>query len=881
MIKEDIESEGGEEEFESIQLYQGIIVEEQIMMNAYKVKASLLNIYIYITNQQGGLFNNQGGGIFGNHGIFGGGLFNAHQQVPILPLGLQGQQHNQPHQQYPNQVYNTYQDEQEEDDDDSNDLDANMTLGLDQEINIKDESDDIKPLTEAEIEYFSTHFSQLNENKIDQFISFVKKIAPEYKNQFVSFHIFEGRGAFGIVYLVVSDHFGISASKVIDLQHFNDREWEAAGKVSNQQNKCQYVVNYKAAKNEQGRIIILMEYANLPPLKDLFENKFTPLPREDFVKTIIWQLLQGISAIHEAGLIHRDLKPDNVMFHNIIGTDQVIVKITDFGLARQVDNQNQGVTQCGTPLEMAPEILMNQSNIIPGNQFNQQQLIQYGYNNKVDIWSLGVLFFRLLTRRYPFEAANIEQLINLVQRPIQHIPTNRSCQCIDLLNKLLQLNPNIRISAKDALNHDWFRQDEQGVAYPINQFTSVDAHPLAKLDLREVVAYVFGYDWINQQQEKFDFEVNSKIAELKKQQDELLMQERALTKVGSLPQQPQNVQRSLPIIQSNNPLNNKTPSPPTHQSQPNDETKIECEICHLQIPFSAYQFHADGHAAGRINRQDRNSPPQNQKHDQSAQNEAQIKCDICNQMIAFSKYQLHQDQHIAERISNKQQQNHPQQNREIAADANFLQKQQFAETQIPCQICNDLVAFSRYDEHIKQKHQTRNQPSPAPTHTKQQFNETLLPCEVCKGLFVASAYEEHLKQHNQRPNMDKQGNLIQTNQSSVECDQCHLKILFSQYSIHMDQHKQEQERNRKEKQTSAQAAQAILATGFRVGAGGIAGGGIYFALNRADTERKAHQKGVILECQVDVGSCKIMKQMEPQLTGDELKRQGFDSVFFP
>ncbi|KAA6358316.1 MAG: hypothetical protein EZS28_046157, partial [Streblomastix strix] len=82
-------------------------------------------------------------------------------------------------------------------------------------------------------------------------------------------------------------------------------------------------------------------------------------------------------------------------------------------------------------------------------------------------------------------------------------------------------------------------------------------------------------------------------------------------------------------------------------------------------------------------------------------------------------------------------------------------------------------------------------------------------------------------------------------------------------------------------QTSAQAAQQIKANGFRVGAGGIAGGGVYFALNKKDTNRKAHQKGVILECQIDIGSCKIMQQKEPQLTGEELKRQGFDSVYFP
>ncbi|KAA6374984.1 MAG: hypothetical protein EZS28_029488, partial [Streblomastix strix] len=104
---------------------------------------------------------------------------------------------------------------------------------------------------------------------------------------------------------------------------------------------------YKGAKIIQNFAIILMEYANLPPMQKILDYKFTPLPREDFVKPIIWQLLQGIVVIHDAGLIHRDLKPDNIMFHNIFGTDQVIVKITDFGLAREVDTFRGGETQCG------------------------------------------------------------------------------------------------------------------------------------------------------------------------------------------------------------------------------------------------------------------------------------------------------------------------------------------------------------------------------------------------------------------------------------------------------------------------------------------------------------------------------------------------------
>ncbi|KAA6380979.1 MAG: putative Rad53 component of cell cycle checkpoint [Streblomastix strix] len=322
----------------------------------------------------------------------------------------------------------------------------------------------------------------------------------------------------------LSKDFGIAAAKVMDFQHFNEREWDVAGKVSYGANVCQYVVNYKGAQIIQNFAIILMEYANLPPMQKILDNKLTSLPREDFVKPIIWQLLQGIVVIHEAGLIHRDLKPDNIMFHNIFGTENVIVKITDFGLAREVDIQTGAGTQCGTPLGMAPEIMMG------SNQYAGQQQFQTGYNNKVDIWSLGVLFFQLLTKRYPFEANNIMQLINIIQRPIQNMPSNRSYQCIDLLKKMLQYNPNQRVSAKEALNHEWFKQDENGQQYQIDPNTTINNHPLSTLGLREVIAYSYGYDWINQPQEQFEYQVNSKITELKQHQSELIAQDPILNR---------------------------------------------------------------------------------------------------------------------------------------------------------------------------------------------------------------------------------------------------------------------------------------------------------------------------------------------------------------
>ncbi|KAA6365841.1 MAG: hypothetical protein EZS28_038632 [Streblomastix strix] len=82
-------------------------------------------------------------------------------------------------------------------------------------------------------------------------------------------------------------------------------------------------------------------------------------------------------------------------------------------------------------------------------------------------------------------------------------------------------------------------------------------------------------------------------------------------------------------------------------------------------------------------------------------------------------------------------------------------------------------------------------------------------------------------------------------------------------------------------QTDPGSASQILSHGFKLGNAGIAGGGIYFALNKNDTNQKAHSHGTVLKCLVDVGRAKIMSKFEPALNGQKLAAEGYDSVFLP
>jgi serine/threonine protein kinase len=100
------------------------------------------------------------------------------------------------------------------------------------------------------------------------------------------------------------------------------------------------------------------------------------------VRYYMRQILEGVRYIHEQRIVHRDLKLENFFL-----SDQMAVKIGDFGLAETLALRARRKSICGTPNYMAPEIFTSKE----------------GYSYEVDTWSLGVIAFLLLCGRYPFE----------------------------------------------------------------------------------------------------------------------------------------------------------------------------------------------------------------------------------------------------------------------------------------------------------------------------------------------------------------------------------------------------------------------------------------------------------------------------------------------
>jgi serine/threonine protein kinase len=176
---------------------------------------------------------------------------------------------------------------------------------------------------------------------------------------------------------------------------------------------------------------------------DLLEAIATQVISEADMKQIAYDLLSALSYLHRHNVIHRDVKPDNmlVMTRDLSGG---AVVLADFGFARKCETGVCNDEFCGSPCYSAPELVERDP-----------------YTSKVDMWAFGITLCACLTGRFPFKSRDRQRLFGEITSglPILKEPTylkDISQQGRDLIRWLLQVDPNLRISADQALNNPWF-----------------------------------------------------------------------------------------------------------------------------------------------------------------------------------------------------------------------------------------------------------------------------------------------------------------------------------------------------------------------------------------------------------------------------------------
>ena len=164
---------------------------------------------------------------------------------------------------------------------------------------------------------------------------------------------------------------------------------------------------------------------------------------EQQASNMIYQIASGIHYLHSYGIVHRDLKPDNIMITE--PSDLGILKIMDFGLSKIVSSQEKMKDGYGTLSYVAPEVLLRAP-----------------YNKEVDIWSLGIILYYILSGHLPFkgnkEVIIAEKIVNDDLEFDEDEWENRSRKVKELISSCLKKNPEERITIEEFLNHPWFKK---------------------------------------------------------------------------------------------------------------------------------------------------------------------------------------------------------------------------------------------------------------------------------------------------------------------------------------------------------------------------------------------------------------------------------------
>ncbi|KAJ2867110.1 kinase that interacts with cdc31p [Coemansia aciculifera] len=245
-----------------------------------------------------------------------------------------------------------------------------------------------------------------------------------------------GRGAYGVVYRGRDTTTGrVVAIKILNLDNEDDfsdmqREINLLSQL-----RSPHIAQYYGSFVESSRMWIIMEYASGGSIHKLMQAG--PV-EEKYSSSIMYGVLLALEYLHSSGIMHRDIKAANILV-----TDEGVVQLCDFGVARQVMQASaKSYSFVGTPYWMAPEV------------------IQKGqvYDFKADIWSLGITAYEIATGVPPYAEEDPKRALFLIPRkgPKQLTPEQAGKDMRDFVDKCLDVDFTRRPSAHDLLKYNKF-----------------------------------------------------------------------------------------------------------------------------------------------------------------------------------------------------------------------------------------------------------------------------------------------------------------------------------------------------------------------------------------------------------------------------------------
>ena len=270
-----------------------------------------------------------------------------------------------------------------------------------------------------------------------------------------------GKGSYGKVYKAMhNDTKEIFAIKIIDFSRNNNSEnndvinynynsIQQETSLMRQLINCKYIVKYHGSyfSRKSNTLWLILEYCSSGSVIDLMfamDRTFTEIE----ISTIIFMVLKGLIYIHQKKLIHRDIKGSNILINS-----QGIAKIADFGVGVELINDKNRKSKKGSPYWMSPQVALNSD-----------------YNEKTDIWSLGITCIEMIEGDPPNSQLKPRFAMEKIGKDPPNVNTllneeNYSKEFKDFVGKCLIVDQNRRPNAKELLNHDFIVKYNKGNDY--------------------------------------------------------------------------------------------------------------------------------------------------------------------------------------------------------------------------------------------------------------------------------------------------------------------------------------------------------------------------------------------------------------------------------
>jgi 5'-AMP-activated protein kinase catalytic alpha subunit len=270
-----------------------------------------------------------------------------------------------------------------------------------------------------------------------------------------------GEGSYSKVYLGFDKKTNKKvAIKIVDLMNapkgtmqLLQREIQLMTKIRDQEGFVRLIDSFE---DNKGRLYIVLELLH-GTLFDLL--KFRRILSDLEAKSIFRQIVESVRALHDQNIVHRDVKLENISIHQHRYRESLLlteykVKLGDFGFAKEISYADEKLTEyCGTPSYAAPELVAS---------------TPYD-GKKSDVWSLGVLLYSLVCGKFPFVStrtgkpyeAILVDLFSKITNQAVKFPSklDLSSDLQDLLLKMLDKNPNTRLSIDEVLEHSWLNEE--------------------------------------------------------------------------------------------------------------------------------------------------------------------------------------------------------------------------------------------------------------------------------------------------------------------------------------------------------------------------------------------------------------------------------------